>query len=143
MKTFLALVIATSLVLTACGGSESAAVGDAPTATPAPAVGATGTVHVVAESGNHCPVINEDNATECADRPVADAVVVVLDATGVEVARGITGVDGTVSIEVPFGDYTVVAQPIDGYMNQPGPWEVTITGCIVEDIRSFYDTGIA
>ena len=38
-----------------------------------------------------------------------DAVIVVTDAAGSEVARGVTGVHGTLVLEVPIGEFIKLA----------------------------------
>ncbi len=149
MKTPRALVLALALVLTACGGGEALSAGDVvqPTQPPAPTPTvippAVGTVTVLAESGHHCPVVTAETEDECADRPVVGAVVGVLDSAGGEIDRGTTGADGRVSFSLPAGEFIVVPQPIDRYMFQPGPRDVTVLDGVVTEVRAFYNTGVA
>jgi hypothetical protein len=81
----------------------------------------------------------------CADRPVADAVIVIRDTGGAEVARATTAEDGTFLVGVPGGgSWTVEPQPVAGLLG-------TAPAAIVEvadgpsawfAVDVAYDTGI-
>jgi hypothetical protein len=96
----LALTVAV-LLLTACGSTGSS--------------GATTTVagHVLAAPA--CPV--QIAGSPCPPRPVAGADVVAED-DGEVVARTTTGSDGSFTLSLPPGSYTVVASTVSGIRSQ-------------------------
>lgn len=61
----------------------------------------------------NCP-INASAGARCAARPVAGATIVVTKRGGGEVARDVTGNNGTFSFSLPDGRYTLVPQPVPG-----------------------------
>jgi hypothetical protein len=65
----------------------------------------------------------------------------VLDSDGLVVAEATTSADGTFSVQLPAGEYTVEAQPVEGLLGTPAPIELTVVG-EVSDIDLAYDTGI-
>jgi hypothetical protein len=126
-------VVAVSVVmlLAACGGD-----GEAST-TVAPTFAVSGYAH----AGPVCPVETTPPDPSCEDRPVGGAVVRVHDSEGAAVAEAATAVDGTFTVELPAGEYTVVAQPVEGLLGTPPPIELTVVG-EVSGVDLAYDTGI-
>jgi hypothetical protein len=126
-------VVAVSVVmlLAACGGD-----GEAST-TVAPTFAVSGYAH----AGPVCPVETTPPDPSCEDRPVGGAVVRVHDSEGAAVVEAATAVDGTFTFELPAGEYTVVAQPVEGLLGTPPPIELTVVG-EVSGVDLAYDTGI-
>ena len=91
-------------------------------------------------AGPTCPVVSV-NDPNCADRPVAGATIVVLDASGQEVGRTATDAAGHYAIALPAGPYMVEPQPVEGYMGTAGPLGATVGGGFVT-VDLGYDTGI-
>ena len=77
-------------------------------------------------AGPTCPVVSDPPDPECADRPVAGAVIVVQDDEGKEVARVTTDEDGAGSIELAPGAYRLVPQPVEGLMGTAQTTELTV-----------------
>jgi hypothetical protein len=94
----------------------------------------------VALAGPVCPVVTVDDPA-CADRPVAGALVHIVDATGVEVATLVTDAAGAFTIALPPGRYDVRADPVNGLMGGPAPSTVEV-GDDVAVVQLAYDTGI-
>ena len=92
-------------------------------------------------AGPVCPVETIGDPA-CAPRPVADATIVVLDGSGTEVARTVSGVDGAFYVAVAAGDYTVTAEAVDGLMGTPEPTTVAVSEGAVVQVQLGYDTGI-
>jgi hypothetical protein len=126
-------VVAVSVVmlLAACGGDGGVST------TVAPTFAVTGYAH----AGPVCPVETTPPDPSCEDRPVSGAVVRVHDSEGAAVAEAATAVDGTFTVELPAGEYTVVAQPVEGLLGTPPPIELTVVGEI-SGVDLAYDTGI-
>ena len=136
--SFAVLIVIAMTVVAACsdtGGVSS----PSPSARSSPA-GGSGIVGR-ATAGPVCPVERVPPDPSCAARPVAGAVVVIQDAVGSEVARTTTNADGQFAVEVPPGDYVVVAQPAKGLMGTPQPQPVTV-GAGHASVDLSYDTGI-
>jgi len=95
----------------------------------------------VATAGPTCPVETIGDPA-CAPRPVADATIVVVDGSGVEVARTTTRADGAFFIAVPAGDYTVRGEPAEGLMGTPEPTAVSVSEGSASQVQLGYDTGI-
>jgi hypothetical protein len=90
--------------------------------------------------GPTCPVVTA-NDPNCADRPIAGATILVLNAAGSEIARVTTDADGRYLVTLPAGPYTVEPQPVAGYMRSAEPTQVTVgNGFATVDLA--YDTGI-
>jgi hypothetical protein len=123
------------------------------------AVGRDGSVELVSEEGDAmpdatgvrgtvtagptCPVVTDPPDPSCADRPVAGAVLVFTDGAGAEVARTTSLADGTFSVELAPGAYSLVAQPVDGLMGTPAPIDLQVEdGQPMREIPVPYDTGI-
>lgn len=107
-----------------------------------PLAGASG-VRGVVLAGTTCAVQTDPPDPDCADRPVAGALLLITDMTGVEVARATTGVDGEFSIELAPGAYRLVPQPVEGLMGTAAPIEfgVSAEGPLAQ-LTVGYDTGI-
>jgi hypothetical protein len=103
------------------------------------ATGVRGTV----TAGPVCPVVTNPPNPGCADRPVAGAVLVFRDASGVEVARVTSAADGTYAVELAPGGYRLTAQPVQGLMGTPAPLDVGVeAGQPMTELTVSYDTGI-
>ncbi|MEX1156838.1 MAG: carboxypeptidase-like regulatory domain-containing protein [Chloroflexota bacterium] len=94
-------------------------------------------------AGPTCPVVTDPPDPDCADRPVAGAVLVITDLDDAEIARVTSGADGEFSIDLPSGLYRLVPQAVDGLMGTAAPIEfgVELEGPATELLVS-YDTGI-
>ena len=104
----------------------------------------TVTLSGTAMAGPTCPVERDPPDPDCADRPVAGAEILVLDASGSEVARVTTGEDGTFSVVLEAGSYQLVPQPVEGLMGgAPAPVAVELeAGKPPDPVNLAYDTGI-
>ena len=103
---------------------------------------ATATLQITAQAGPVCPVETDPPSPDCAPRPVDGAVIVVADPAGAERARGTTGSDGTVDIEVAAGDLTLVPQAVEGILGTADAVTVTVTDGQTLHVTVDYDTGI-
>ena len=119
------------LLLAACGSGA----GSDPSA-------ATATLVITALAGPVCPVETDPPTPGCEPRPVDRATIVVNDAEGSEVARAVTGIDGTATLVVPSGDLVVTPQPVDGLLGTAGAIEVTVAAGGTLRLSADYDTGI-
>lgn len=102
-----------------------------PATTTVSATGARGraTVVVLVRGAGFCTHLPTIPAPECDPRPLPDAAVAVRDTSGTTVERGTTGGDGTVTLAVPPGSYTVVANPVSGFAETARPVPVvTVAG---------------
>ena len=103
------------------------------------ATGVRGTV----SAGPTCPVERDPPDPNCAERPVAGAVLVFTDAAGTEVGRVTSAPDGTFRIELAPGTYRVTAQPVGGLMGTPEPMDAeVVAGQPMTELQVSYDTGI-
>jgi len=68
--------------------------------------------------------------------------IAVIDAAGREVARTRTAIDGAFAVSLPPGTYSVVAQPVGGFMRAPGPMAVTVAAGTTVTVDLTFDTGI-
>lgn len=101
--------------------------------------GVTGTV----TAGPTCPVVTDPPDPNCADRPVAGAVLVLVDAGGAEVARVTSAADGTFAVALAPGAYRLVPQPVEGLMGTAPEIEFRVeAGEPTEELLVVYDTGI-
>jgi hypothetical protein len=95
-------------------------------------------------AGPTCPVVTDPPDPGCADRAVAGAILVVVDAAGNEVARATSRADGSFSTALSPGAYRLVAQPVEGLMGTPAEIAFSIEAgepqTAVVDVA--YDTGI-
>jgi hypothetical protein len=102
------------------------------------------TLRGTAVAGPTCPVERNPPDPDCAERPVAGAEIVVLDASGSEVTRVTTAEDGSFSAELEAGSYQLVPQPVEGLMGgAPAPVAVDLmVGDTPDPVNLAYDTGI-
>lgn len=132
MRRLLLGALVSIAVLTACSGTNDP--GDAPAA--------TARLDVTAIAGPACPVQTDPPSPQCAPRPVDSAMIAVNDPEGNEVARGTTGPNGRVIIEVPAGELRVVPQPVEGLLGTAEEITVTPTDGQTIQVVANYDTGI-
>jgi hypothetical protein len=120
----------------------------APSSDASPSGGAGGSgsgrmgIDGVATAGPVCPVERTPPDPRCAPRPVADAVLIVRDAAGLEIGRARTATDGTFFVAVPAGGYVVEPQPVEGLLGTAPPQTVTVGAGATVTIAIDYDTGI-
>lgn len=108
---------------------------------PSPdAPGETG-LSVTAVAGPVCPVETQPADPNCAPRPVDGATVIVRDASGAEVARGVTGADGSFAVELAPGNYTLEPLPVEGLMGTASSLTTTVDAGVTT-VMLEYDTGI-
>lgn len=107
-----------------------------------PLAGETG-VRGTVIAGPTCPVVSDPPDPDCADRPVAGAVLVIVDGTGGEVARVTSAEDGSFAVALAPGSYRVVPQPVDGLMGIAAEVEIRVeVGEPSGELVVAYDTGI-
>jgi len=92
-------------------------------------------------SGPSCPVVTEPPQPGCDARPVAGAVLLVLDADGREVDRVTSDRDGSFTLRLPPGHYRLVPQPVQGLMGTAPEQDVMVDGA-PPTLTVTYDTGI-
>lgn len=113
-----------------------------PDAWPSPVgAGQTGIVGS-AVAGPVCPVERVPPDPACAARPVANATIVIRDASGTVVAQTITASDGSFFVAVPPGDYQMEPQPVAGLVGGAQPQAVTVREGAATSVQLEYDTGI-
>ena len=101
------------------------------------------TITGIVTAGPVCPVVTDPPDPACDDRPVAGAEIVVQNDSGDEVARVLTGEDGSFSVSVAAGRYELVPQPVEGLMGTAAAVEVAVgEGVPAEPVEIIYDTGI-
>jgi hypothetical protein len=135
----LAAAIVAILIVGGCNPSAGASSSGVPSAT-----NATASVHGKAVAGPTCPVEPASPLPgECAPRVVTGAVLVITDAGGHEVTRITTAADGTFTVNLRAGSYTLTPQVVMGLMGVAPPISVTVSasGTAAELIVQ-YDTGI-
>jgi hypothetical protein len=140
-RTRLTILVAVSILLAACGAGETGSpLAEDVRGTPLSTASESGVGGAVL-AGPVCPVERPGDLT-CAPRPVNGAVLIVIDANGTEVARVTTDATGLYRIALQPGDYTLVAQPVEGLMAAPGPlpFSVGAGGQTALDVP--YETGI-
>ena len=135
MRLRLAISIALLVILSiaACGGTdsnESIATGDV--------YSVSGYVH----AGPTCPVMQDPPEPGCEDRAVEDARLLVFDETETEMADLRTGIDGTFSVTLSPGRYTLVPQPVQGLLGTAEPQDFVVDAAPVIGLDLAYDTGI-
>jgi hypothetical protein len=122
--------IAVACILAACSG---------PGASSSPA----GEIHGRVLAGPTCPVVTDPPDPSCRDRPVAGAVILVLDQAGAQVNRATSGQDGRFTVRLVPGTYRLVPQPVEGLMGTAEEQEVRVTGSQpTAEVIVAYDTGI-
>jgi hypothetical protein len=140
MRQLTAALLTILFVIAGCSGA-AASLTPPPSATvdsSAPIV--SGSVH----AGPVCPVERPGDSS-CAPRAVDGAVLVIERASGGEVARATSGVDGTFSVHLPPGDYRIVPQPVSGLLGTAQPMTLTVAAdgtTSPSRIDISYDTGI-
>jgi hypothetical protein len=67
---------------------------------------------------------------------------VIKDGQGAEVARGVTGPVGQVSVELPPGNYTIEPMAVEGLMGTAASLTTTVEEGDVTNVQLEYDTGI-
>ena len=121
------VLVAVAVLLAACGPGPS------PVASPVG--GISGTAH----AGPTCPVERPGDPA-CAPRPLAGATILIRDATGSDVATIVTDAAGRFRVALLPGAYTVIGQPAEGLMGNPGPVDVEVPEGVVT-VELSYDTG--
>jgi hypothetical protein len=91
-------------------------------------------------AGPTCPVVRPGDSN-CNDRPVAGATILIRDSTGTVVAQMTTDADGRFQVKVPPGDYRIEPQPVEGLMGGADPIDITV-GADFKVVQLSYDTGI-
>jgi hypothetical protein len=104
-------------------------------------IGRTGML-VTAVAGPVCPVERVPPDPACAPRPVAGAVVDIIDAGGVQDRQVVLDATGQQFVELVPGEYRVVAQSAEGFMNAPEVQRVSIEDGRVTEVTFTFDTGI-
>jgi hypothetical protein len=137
MRPTLAIALVALLALAGCrlGPGSSASGSAAASGIQGTRLGGT----VVA--GPTCPVVTEPPQSGCADRPVAGAVLVVIDGTGKQVRSVTSAADGSFTIELTPGRYRLVPQPLPGLMGTAPEQTVTLDAS-AQEVTVTYDTGI-
>jgi len=92
-------------------------------------------------AGPVCPV-EQPGDPSCAPRPVAGAMLLIRAADGTEAARITTDASGLYRLELPPGEYTLEAQPVEGLMGTPGSLPFTVLAGAWTAVDVPYDTGI-
>jgi len=100
------------------------------------------TVSGYAHAGPTCPVLQNPPDPACDDRPVPNAVILVFDASDTQVAELPTAADGTFSILLSPGSYTLVPRPVEGLLGTAAAVEVVVGGEPITGLDFAYDTGI-
>lgn len=111
---------------------------------PRPSAAGMGSIEVVAVAGPICPVEREPPDPACDPRPVVGAAILVQPADGrdIVVAQARTDEEGRAGIELPAGDYLVVASDVEGLLGRPAPAAVTVVAGARAELTLEYDTGI-
>jgi hypothetical protein len=109
--------------------------------TPGATTGIAVPIH--AQAGPVCPVERVPPDPACADRPLADAPIVVTDAAGAQVASGTTNAAGDLVLRLPAGSYVVIPQRAPGVMGTASTVEIhVVAGASLVPVVVVYDTGI-
>ncbi len=95
-----------------------------------------------AHAGPTCPVVQDPPDPACDDRPVAGAVLVVRTTAGEVAAALTTTSDGTFTVTLPPGRYTLVPKPVEGLPGTPGEQTLLVVDSPLAGIDLSYDTGI-
>lgn len=132
MRSHLWLAAFPIALLAACGGSGASSDGALQTAS----------LVVTALAGPVCPVVTDPPPPECAPRPVADAVIAVTDADGMEVGRAPTGPDGKASFDLVPGEAVVIPQAVKGLPGTAPRFTVMLIAGQTLQVTADYDTGI-
>ncbi len=100
------------------------------------------TLEVTAVAGPMCPVERDPPDPACAPRAVPDAVMILTDVNGREVARGVTDADGQLTLTFAPGDRVLVPQPVEGLLGTAGTAQLSIADGQLLELQVDYDTGI-
>lgn len=115
------------------------------TAWPSPGAGGqagrTG-ILVTAVAGPVCPVERVPPDPACAPRPVPGAMIDIVAADGNPDSQVVLDATGQQFVELEPGEYRVVAQPVDGFMNAPEVQRVVVEDGRVSEVMFAFDTGI-
>jgi hypothetical protein len=95
----------------------------------------------MALAGPVCPVETNPPDPACAPRPVVDASILAISDSG-EMVESRTEDDGRFSFVLAPGRYEIIAQPVEGLMGAPQPFEVEVLAESVDLGVVMYDTGI-
>ena len=107
--------------------------------------GTTGPRYAVsgyAHAGPTCPVEQDPADSACDDRPVAGAVLIVRTSAGEVAAEVTTRSDGTFTVNLAPGSYTLAPQPVEGLLGTPGEQRLLVVDAPLAGIDVSYDTGI-
>jgi hypothetical protein len=97
----------------------------------------------VVVAGPTCPVVTDPPDPDCAERTVAGALLVILEADGDEVARVASAADGTFAVALAPGAYRIIPQPVQGLMGTASELDVRVEmGEPPGELAIAYDTGI-
>ena len=142
----------TTTTITLVPGSSSAAASvpptiPSPTATAPPAAAhnvppGLGRIAGRVTAAPICPVVTVPPNPSCAPRVVAGAVIVAVDGAGV-VAQATSAANGSYTLGLAPGSYTIEARPVAGIMRTPPPAHATVRAAgdlVTVDFQ--YDTGI-
>ena len=113
-----------------------------PDAWPSPiGAGRTG-IGGIAVAGPVCPVERVPPDPACASRPVSGATLIVRDPSGAEIARTVTGADGSFLVELSPGEYVVEPQPAEGLLGTAAAQKLVVVDGSIAQMQLDYDTGI-
>lgn len=100
-------------------------------------------IHGIVRAGPACGVVSDPPDPSCDDRPVAGAEIVVRDEAGESVARVRSEDDGSFSVTLAAGRYTLEPQPVEGLLGTAPSVEVTVGEAVpTGPVEIIYDTGI-
>lgn len=91
-------------------------------------------------AGPTCPVERVPPDPRCAPRPVAGAVILVVDSEGNQIALATSDAQGGFELWLDTGTYTLIPQPVPGLLGTAP--EQTITISRPTSVLFTYDTGI-
>jgi hypothetical protein len=137
------LVVVIALVWSVLGGFKIQ-LGGASGAPVVTAAGGPPQVVGTVTAGPVCPVEASPPDPQCAPRPVAGAVIVVTDTSGLELGRTTTEPGGSYSLFVgETGAVIVSALPVPGLPGTPSPVSITLPApSTINRVDLEYDTGI-
>lgn len=118
------LVVTAALLLVACSSPDT---------------GPRSTVDGFVRSGPTCPVESNPPDPNCGPAPVEGAVIVFQGPITVEVT---TAADGSYRVDLPDGDYTAIAQPLERYLGYPAAVQFSLAGAPLTLDDMIYETGI-
>ena len=95
-----------------------------------------------AHAGPTCPVEQDPPDPACDDRPVAGAVLIVRTTAGEVVTEITTASDGTFTVTLPPGSYTLEPQPVEDLMGTASEQQLLVVDTPLTGNDLAYDTGI-